>query len=346
MPRISRLFALNFQSFGVAGLPVKIFKTFGLFSIVLSSGFFARAQIKGRVETVVKSPPQVDAGRKCADLKAGKLVSSAQPEYPADAKAARVGGTVSASIKLNEKGAFSEVGEVSGSNLLHGTVVEAARRVKFSPTVCDGARVGATVLLFYNFIPYASNDAYFRPEKIEDLTDVKNDSEFYEAILNLTENYRLAYGYADKKFYADAPLSRGDFAEFLRRALDLLAERAKAADKLPRQIDLFFPLNRQNIKSVERIKDFDQRSAYAESVKVLLLTYDIALTNEQFELNAADPLTRREVVELWTQIFGAEAVPVNSVLTKTADDERLMTRGEFALFLQESLNVLTYKVLP
>lgn len=327
-------------------MSVKIFKIFGLFSIVLSTGLFARAQIKGRVETIVKTPPQVEAGKKCADLKTGKFVSSAQPEYPLEAKAARVGGTISANIKLNEKGAFAEVGDVSGGNLLHGAVVEAARRVKFSPTVCDGARVGTTVLLFYNFIPNAATGAYFRPEKIEDLTDVKNDSQFYEAILNLTENYRLAYGYADKKFYAEAPLTRGDFAEFLRRALDLLAERAKAADKLPRQINLFFPLNGQNIKSIDRIKDFSPKSASAESFKVLLLTYDIALTDERFELKPDDPLTRREVVDLWTQIFGAEAVPVNSVLTKTFDDERLMTRGEFALFLQESLNVLTYKVLP
>lgn len=347
MRRIRYLLTLIFRfGSGVAELLLKIFKTCLLFTLVFSSGFFARAQNKGRVETIVKSFPQPETSAKCGDLKAGKLVSAAQPDYPVEAKTARVGGTVLVNVKLNEKGSFAEIGAVSGNNLLHGAAVQAAQRVKFSPTVCDNSRVAASVILFYNFVPAAANAGYFRPSKIEELTDVKNDSQFYEPILNLTENYRLAFGYADKKFYPDATLTRGDFAEFLRRTLDLLSERAKNSSKLPREIGLFFPFNPQSLKTADRFKDLDEKDAYSESIKVLLLTYDIAFTNEKLEVKAENALTRAEVVDLWTRVFGAEAVPVNSVLTKTLDDERLMTRGEFALFLQESLNVLTYKVLP
>lgn len=325
---------------------MKISSSFGLFIIVFSSGFFAFGQIKGRVETIVKSQPQVENGKTCADWKAGRFVASPTPDYPLAAKTSRVGGTVLVNLKLGEKGAFSEIVNSSGNNLLQDAAAKAARRVKFTPTVCDGANVGARVVLFYNFIPYAENVGYFKPSKIEELIDVKNDSQFYEAILNLTENYRLAYGYADKKFYADAPLTRGDFAEFLRRTLDLLSERAKISGKLPREINLFFSHNPQNLKSVAKTKDLSAKDAYFESAKVLLLTYDIALSNEKQEFKGENALTRREVVDLWTRVFGAEAVPVNFVLSGQIDDERIITRGEFALFLQESLNVLTYKVLP
>jgi hypothetical protein len=63
---------------------------------------------------------------------------------------------------------------------------------------------------------------------------------------------------------------------------------------------------------------------------------------KQFEGNL--PLSNNEVIRYWEKIFGIDAVPVNFHLIK--DGDRIMSRGEFALFLQESLNVLTYKVLP
>ena len=173
-------------------------------------------------------------------FKGWKPLAAPAPEYPSDAKRERVGGTIRVDVKLDEKGSFVEIANVSGDKRLQGAAAQAARRVKFSPTVCGGAPVFSIVAVLYHFVPFAAtSDAYFQPSKIEDLADVKNDSEFYEAILNLTENYKLAYGFADKNFHESAPLTRGDFAEFLRRALDLLAERARAAGKLPRAIHLF-----------------------------------------------------------------------------------------------------------
>lgn len=330
---------------------MKISNIFSLFLIVFSTVFFARAQapsppIKGKVETLVKSPPKPEAAANCALLKIGSLLALSQPEYLPAAKSARVGGTVRVDLKLSEKGSFSEILAVSGNNLLHAAATKAARRVKFSPTVCDGKPVSTAIVLFYNFIPYAADESYSTPTKIEDFADAGKDSEFYEPLLNLTENYRLAFGYADRKFHANAPLTRGDFAEFLRRTLDLLAERARAAGKLPHEINLFYPLNPQNLKSADGIKNLDKKAAYIESFKTLLLTYDIALTDEKQEFSGRNVLTRVEVNRLWTSIFTAEAVPVNFALGGGIGDERIMTRGEFALFLRESLDVLTYKTLP
>jgi TonB family protein len=327
---------------------VKIANTFALALIVLCAHFTADAQrqFRGRVETIIKTPAQAETGGSCASLKPGKLNAAPAPAYPAEALAARAGGSVAVRVRLNEKGSFAEILDVTGNNLLHGAVAQAARRVKFSPTVCGDARVPVSVVVFYNFVPNEMPGAYFNASKIEDFADVKSDSQFYEAILNLAENYRIAYGFADKKFYADAPLTRGDFAEFLRRTLDLLAERARVSGKMPRSARLFAPLNSQNLKSIESLRDFDERAAYAESIKVLLLTYDVALTDETLAVGGIRTLSRRQVVEFWTGVFGADSVPINSRLSNTYEDDRLMTRGEFALFLQESLNVLTYKVLP
>lgn len=325
---------------------MKIFKSFAAFFIAAFVCAPAHGQIKGRVETLVKSPTRIENGRSCATFKSGRIASFVSPQYPPNEKAARVGGTVRVDLRLNERGSFAEIVAVSGNSLLRDAATAAARGVKFAPTVCNNEPVAVAVVLFYNFVPHAPADVYFKPAKIEEFADVKNGSEFYEAILNLTENYRLAFGYADKKFYENAPLSRGDFAEFLRRTLDLLAERARNSGKIPREINLFFALNRQKLTALPKSKEISEKTAYYESLKTLLLTYDISLLGERQEFYGETVLTKREVVALWTRVFGADAVPVNFAATGTIDDERLMTRGEFALFLNESLDVLTYKTLP
>ncbi len=161
----------------------------------------------------------------------------------------------------------------------------------------------------------------------------------------MTENYQLAFGFADKNFHADAPLTRSDFAHSLRLTLDLLSERAKIVNKTPAKIGLFYPLNPQKIISADKIKDIDKKkNPYFDSVKILLEKYQIVLVDGNRNFNGNLPQTQNETIDLWTKIFGAEAVPVNFERIKKGD--RIFTRGEFALFLQESLNVLTYKVLP
>ncbi|HXG83504.1 MAG TPA: TonB family protein [Pyrinomonadaceae bacterium] len=273
----------------------------------------------------------------------GKIVFYLEPDYPPEAKAARVGGTVVVKIKLNEKGSFPEIENVAGHKLLQAAAIEAARKVKFTPTVCDGVSVAVKVTMNYNFIAHLSTQSYFNAAKIEDFPDIKPDAQFYEAILDLTENHRVAFGYGDRNFYSELPLTRGDLAHFLRLTLDLLSERAKISGKLPREIRLFSRFNPQNLNSPDKIKALDKKAPYLESIKILLLKYDIAFVDEKKEFRGAEPVTQNEAVDLWTKIFGAEAIPVNFNAEK---GDRILTRGEFALFLQESMGVLTYKVLP
>ncbi len=321
----------------------KIFK-FYLFFVTLAVLFppMASAQKKDRVEIIPRIGVE-SAAKTCRNLQPGRVIFFLEPDYPPEAKAAKIGGSVEVTIEIDEKGKVSRVAKVTGNSLLQGAASEAATKVKFTQTSCAGVPVAVSGVIIYNFIPFIASDSYFIPAKIEEFSDVKIESQSYEAILDLTENYKLAFGYEDKKFHPDAPLTRGDFAHFLRLTLDLLNERARNANKIPRAVNLFYPYNPNRLGSIDKIKDLDKKAPFLESVKVLLLKYDISLAGEKNEFGGKLPLSQNELLDLWTKIFGADAIPLNFERT---NGDRIITRGEFALFLQESLGVLTYKVLP
>ncbi len=319
------------------------YKLFLIFLLVFASCASLTAQKKDRVEAAQKLLTEA-IGKDCKDFKPGRIVDFPKPLYPAEAKTARAGGTIRTTVKIDESGKVTEIEQIEGAKLLQAAATDVARKTKYKPTVCDGSAIALTAVFTYNFIPFVSTTGYLTPAKTEEFTDIKIDSPFYEAVSNLTENYRLAFGYADKKFYADAPLTRGDFAHSLRLTLDLLSERAKIANKLPGEINLFYSFNPQKLVAAGEFKDLKRTDAFNESVKTLLLKYDIALVNERGEFQGKLYLTNNETIDLWTKIFGGDAVPVN--FQKISDGDRIITRGEFALFLQESLQVLTYKVLP
>lgn len=301
------------------------------------------AQKKDRVEADQKLLTDT-RGKVCQDFKPGRIINFPKPVYPAEAKTARAGGTIRTIVKIDESGNVAEIERIEGLKILQAAATDAARKAKFKPTVCNGTATAITAVFTYNFIPFVAAERYFTPTKIEEFTDLKSDSTYYEAISNLTENYRFAFGYADKKFYPDAPLTRGDFAHFLRLSLDLLSTRATAAKKFPREIRLFYPHNPQKLLTANSIKDLKPEAAFYDSVKTLLLKYDIALTNDKNEFQGKLYLTNNEIIDWWAKIFGEDSIPVN--FARIPDDDRIISRGEFALFLQESLQVLTYKVLP
>jgi TonB family protein len=316
---------------------------FYLIIILLFASLCVSAQKKETI-TVSASVEAVGGGKKCADLRRGTALSLSLPKYPSEAKAAKVGGTIEITVEIDESGTVLRVEKISGNKILQGAAIVAAMKSKFVSTLCDGVKTRVSGIIKYVFLPNDLMESYFSAVKIEEFADVKNDSQFYPAILDLTENYRLAFGYADGNFHAESPLTRGDFAHFLRLTLDLLAAKAKFSNKNLRDAKIFSALNPQKIVAVNKIEDLKAKEPFFESVKSLLQNYDIALVNESFELRGKSTMTQNEVIDLWTQIFGADAVPVN--FQKTQNFERVFSRGDFALFLQESLGVLTYKLLP
>lgn len=316
---------------------VKIFTLF----LILSSTLFAQKKDKVEVSPSLTSKSIIT---KCKELDLGTSLFAQKPNYPKEAKSARIGGTVEVQILIGVEGNVIDIIGIKGHQLLQKAAKDAALRAKFTPTICDGKVAQVKALMYYNFIPFVITNSYFTPKTVEGFADITSDHEHYESIVFITENYKLAFGYGDNKFHSNAPLTKGDFAHFLRLTLDLLKERAELANKNPREIELFNSYNPEKIKNSDAIKDMKQKFPYAKSVNILVSEYDIGLIDNKKKFYGKYPLTYNEVINFWEKIFGKDAVPLHFNKNNTID--RIFTRGEFALFLRESLYVLTYKVLP
>ncbi len=309
--------------------------------IIPASTIFAQKNSKVEVMQTLNGGTIV---KKCKKLELGKVILFVKPIYPAQAKNERIGGTVKVQAVVGETGNVLEVLDTQGPELLQNAARTAAQKAKFSPTLCDGRVARVKALMIYNFISYYFNDIYFKPDKVEEFLDVSKNSDYYEPIINLTENYQIAFGYGDKKFHAEAPLIKGDFAHFLLLTLDLLKDKAEFSAKNPEKIGLYRNYNPYRLKSADEFENLTNKNPYLKSIGYLLSKYDIALADKQKTFNGDSALTTVEVIFYWSQIFGEDAVPIN--FKQASMPEKILTRGEFSLFLQESLYVLTYKVLP
>ena len=322
----------------------KRFTLFCLFIFLLFAAQNLFAQKNEKVVSTSRVTTEEISANQCKELRLGQILTLPEPKYPSEAKAEKIGGTIEVTVKIDENGNVFEVEKVSGNKILQGVAIESAMKAKFVPTLCDGVKSRVSGIIVFNFYPYPSSEFYIKPEKAEDFADVKKDSQFYTAILDLTENYKIAFGYADGNFHAEAPLTRGDFAHFLRLTLEMLSDRAKFVNKNPRELNIFSAFNPNKISSIGKIKDVKSKEPFYDSVKVLLVNYEIAMVNESGEFRGKASITQNELIDLWTNIFSADTIPVN--FQKTENFERTISRGDFALFLNESLGVLTYKLLP
>jgi TonB family protein len=84
----------------------------------------------------------------------GKAISLPKPDYPDEAKRARVSGSVTVQVHINELGNVISARAISGDPLLHSVCVAAARRARFSPTKLCGEPVRVTGVITYNFVAW------------------------------------------------------------------------------------------------------------------------------------------------------------------------------------------------
>lgn len=82
----------------------------------------------------------------------GKAISKPPAVYPPAAKAARVSGTVTVEVEVDEDGSVSKAEAVSGPSLLREAAEDAARAARFSPTRLSGQPVRVTGVITYNFV--------------------------------------------------------------------------------------------------------------------------------------------------------------------------------------------------
>jgi TonB family protein len=81
----------------------------------------------------------------------GKARQRVSPNYPQIARAARVSGSVTVYLILNEKGEVESVQRADGPVQLQQAAIDAARRWKFNPTEIDGRAVRVSGFLSFNF---------------------------------------------------------------------------------------------------------------------------------------------------------------------------------------------------
>ena len=152
----------------------------------------------------------------CSNLIHGTSAFSITPEYPNEAKSAKIGGYVRVTVQIDENGKVSKILKADGHKLLLKSASEAAKRVRFTPTLCDTKPIPIIGIVTYNFSPFVFTDSYFTAQKVEDFSDLEADSKYYEPIFSLVENYRLAFGLVDQKISRKLPFNEGRICTFLK----------------------------------------------------------------------------------------------------------------------------------
>ncbi len=312
----------------------KIYFSIACLLIICSIGVFS--QTRDRKIKLTNNNFPMD----CRVFLNGKLLNNLQPIYPSEAKIAGLAGKVEVAVEIDEAGNVSGIESTHGNEILAKAAAEAALQAKFSPTICDGKATKTIGVITFNFASIALTNEYFKATKLEELSDVNEEKNFYESVLYLTENYRIAFGYADQKYHGEMPLTKGDFAHFLRQMLEMLDSRGKLANKHPQDIGLYQSYNPHQPKEIE----FNPTAPYSESLKILSNKYGIVLAENDGNFDGDLAMTKAEIIETWRSIFGEEAIPINFLTVQDKDQE--MSRGDFAIYLKESLDVLTYKLLP
>jgi TonB family protein len=123
-------------------------------------------ELRKAVESVLKgiAPPPPIAGeggmtvtsapktiRLSAGVLSGSATKRAQPNYPAEAKAARAQGPVQVEITVSESGKVVDAKAISGHEMLRDAAVQAAKQWEFKPAEVSGAPAKLQGILVFNF---------------------------------------------------------------------------------------------------------------------------------------------------------------------------------------------------
>ena len=73
-----------------------------------------------------------------SDVIAGNILSKVTPVYPADAKKARIQGTVALEAVIGKTGDVEQLKTISGPKLLEQSAIDAVRQWKYKPFLLNG----------------------------------------------------------------------------------------------------------------------------------------------------------------------------------------------------------------
>jgi periplasmic protein TonB len=99
----------------------------------------------------LRAAPETQKIRVGGNVQQSKLVSQPKPAYPADAKAARIQGTVELTVDIGADGKVISVAVLSGPPELVQSAVDAVRQWVYQPTLLNGEAVEVTTTVDVNY---------------------------------------------------------------------------------------------------------------------------------------------------------------------------------------------------
>ncbi len=96
----------------------------------------------------VSGPSQIRVGGK---IQESNLITQVTPEYPVDAKQARIQGTVKMNVTIDREGKVSNIELLSGHPMLVQAAVSAVQKYRYRPTLLNGQPVSVMTTVDVSF---------------------------------------------------------------------------------------------------------------------------------------------------------------------------------------------------
>ena len=114
-------------------------------------GGIPRGEEGGIISNVPVEAARPGVVRASEGVMAGLVVSKVAPGYPADAKQARIQGTVLMTVIIDKEGNVSNIQLVSGHPILAPAAIDAVKQWKYRPYLLNGAPVEVETQVQVNF---------------------------------------------------------------------------------------------------------------------------------------------------------------------------------------------------
>lgn len=176
---------------------------------------------------------------------------------------------------------------------------------------------------------------YLAINDVKQFSDVKETDPFYKDLQSLTDDYKLAFAYADRKFHGEMPLTKGDFAFFMSYAMDGISIDVSNSKKpYPESCK---PLMAKPADKVDlaKVTDLSPGMPYFDAVKNLQDKYGIVLFKDKTSFNGLQAMTHHDVFMEFVNNFGGCGVKFTKDKKFPIPDTEPTTRGEFAWILNQ-----------
>jgi TonB family protein len=116
--------------------------------ITVAEGIYLISTAASRPRATIQIPKII---RKSSGIAMSEAIRRTAPEYPEEAKQARISGSVVVEVTIDEEGNVISTRTISGHPLFRKPAEEAARQWKFRPTLLSGQPVKVITTLTFSF---------------------------------------------------------------------------------------------------------------------------------------------------------------------------------------------------